>query len=265
MMSIRLHRLVFSGRPPQQSVARAGVEDRDLWQDRPGRQEGVVSERDDEAGRGEDPAEAFRRLDAQDRPTLPEQPDDEEVPSPWRRLGRQLVWLLVAMVGVGIFAFGAGWLYATIWGPGVARAVLSERVESEPETDGGLEPPIGADVAPTSGASTLEPHCGIESRPIDPEQQIATLRAGAVIVQYRLGEIDAGGRETIEEIAREHDSHVLVAPNPELQAAVEATAWQRRLRLDEVERATLRAFTEGYRRPRPEEGPCPVNGANTGE
>lgn len=202
----------------------------------------------------EDPAEALRRLDARDqRDAEPA----EATPGRWGRLGRQLRWLLVAAVGLGVFGFGAGWLFSQTTSPTASRFVLGDQVVTEADVTDGGEPAAGADVAPTSGESDVTPRCGVAEGRVDPEGQLAVLAAGGVVIQYHPGDVTTAQRGELESLVDGSPSHVLVAPNPDLTSSLVATAWQHRLELDEVNVAALRAFVDGYRRPEPDGPSCP--------
>lgn len=211
---------------------------------------------DEETGRRGtgDPAEAFRRLDAQDDG---ESGGELEERTPvWPRLKRQLAWLIVAMLALAAVGFGAGWIFAQTSGSTASRLLLTERVVTEPDATevGGADVP-GAGVAPSSGESELRPRCGAHSEPVAPDTQIAALRTGAVVIQYRSDDLDPDDVAALEGLVDRGDSHLLVAPNPDLASAVVATAWRHRLEMDEVERAALEAFIDGYRDPQED---CPL-------
>jgi hypothetical protein len=205
--------------------------------------------------RDEDPSEALRRLDARDGHTGGRSGPSE--PGRWQRLRRQLRWLLLAALALGVVGFGAGWLFGLTSPPTASRLVLGDQVETEPDVTAGGEPAPGAEVAPTSGETDAEPRCGVVDGPVAPEQQLATLAAGGVALQYRPGDVTASERAEIEALVAETDSHVLIAPNPDLPSPVVATAWQHRLELDEANAVALRAFVDGYRRPDPDAPDCP--------
>lgn len=210
-----------------------------------------------------DPAEAFRRLDARDGHVEDEgtsDEPDEDRRGNWTRLRRQLMWLVIAAAAMLLVGFGAGWLFGQTASPSAARLVLGERVETEPDVTAGGEPQPGADTAPTSGETDAEPLCGARRRPVAPARQVATLEAGGVVIQYRPAGLSTEEIIELEGLTDEEDSHILVAPNPSLEAPVEATAWRNRLRLERVEDATLRAFIDGYRLPDPAGGACPNHG-----
>jgi hypothetical protein len=211
-----------------------------------------MADRGADRRRNDDAAERFRRMDARDQPLDGEH---EERPTSWQRLRRQAGWLMVAMAGLGLFGFGAGWVFAQLSSPTASRLVLTDRVVTEPDATEVEAPVPGEGVAPSSGESDAEPRCGVSREPVAADVQIATLNAGGVIVQYRPEDVLSEEVAELESIVAEVDSHVLVAPNEDLRSRVVATAWQHRFELDDVERAPLLAFVEGYRRP--EAGACP--------
>lgn len=214
---------------------------------------------DEETGRRgtDDPAEAFRRLDAADGGGATA--DVGGSPAVWPRLRRQIVWLLVAMVALATVGFGAGWIFAQTSGSTASRLVITERVVTEPDaTEVGDADVPGAGVAPSSGESDQQPYCGVVVEPVDPVTQIAVLRTGAIILQYRSDDLRPGEIAILEEVTDRYDSHLLVAPNPDLASPIVATAWRHRLEMDEVERAAIQAFVDGYRDPQPDTEDCPV-------
>lgn len=118
--------------------------------------------------------------------------------------------------------------------------------------------PVTSDPAPTSGTHTAGAECGIRSAPVDPSVQIHTLEHGGVIFQYREDDVEVAGIEAMEALAHEFGSHVLVAPNPRIDAPIVATAWVRRMRLDEFDVELLRDFAIAFREQGPESVRCPV-------
>ena len=80
------------------------------------------------------------------------------------------------------------------------------------------------------------------TEPVGTQEQVDALAAGIVVVQYRSPE-DASA---VTEAVAERATDVLVAPNPDLDAPVVATAWGRRLRLDQVDAQVLRAFVTAH-------------------
>src|SRR5690606_39095264 len=86
------------------------------------------------------------------------------------------------------------------------------------------------------------PQCGVLDRPVLPAIQIATLGVGGVVVQYR----DEAAAETLGQWAAEHVARVLLAPNPDLEQPVVATAWGRRMPLANANLELLSAFVTAY-------------------
>lgn len=173
-----------------------------------------------------------------------------------QRLRRQLLWVIVAALGLSLVGFGGGWVFARFSGPNASRLVLGDRVEVEERS--GDEPPA-ADTAPTWGESDEEARCGVATQPVPPDVQVAVLDAGGAVIQYRPEAVGGQQRAELEELPEAFGSHVLVAPNPDLEEVVVATAWEHRLTMDAVQEAALRAFIEGYAAPpdAPEAG-CPL-------
>jgi hypothetical protein len=218
--------------------------DRERLRDREPRQHGI------DAG---SPAEALRRLDEQGGAA--ESGEVQQERTKLQRLRRQLLWVVVAMFALGLVGFGGGWLFAQFSGPTAARMMLGDRVEVERETPG--DPPA-AQTAPTWGDSDEDPLCGVAAEPVDPAEQIAVLDAGGVVMQYRPDDVTGDDRRLLRTIPEDFGSHVLVAPNPELDHPVVATAWEHRLAMDHAEEATAHAFVEGYGSPDAPPDGCPL-------
>lgn len=95
---------------------------------------------------------------------------------------------------------------------------------------------------PTSG-----PHIGglvlvgVRSTPLSGIEQVSTLEAGGVIVQYDPDEIDDAGRRSIEHLA---GRRLTVAPAPDLPGAVVATGWLRKMTCTSVDVVALRGFAD---------------------
>ncbi|MGH9155582.1 MAG: DUF3105 domain-containing protein [Acidimicrobiales bacterium] len=117
--------------------------------------------------------------------------------------------------------------------PGSVRHVLP----GAPEPDYASDPP-------TSGAHLAGAPAGDVLRtPLPRPEQVGVLEEGGVLLQHRdLGDAD---QRRLEALAGDG---VVVAPNPDLDAAVVATAWRQRLRCQQVEVATLRTFIALHRR-----------------
>ena len=148
--------------------------------------------------------------------------------------------LIAAVVGVTVLALVAGWLFGRTSPERAASTLLTDLVISEPVDSEPLDP-----AAPTSGEADGTALCGVREHTVDREDQVATLAAGAVIVQYRPSQVGSRGLGDVRGLT-EGRAPVLVAPNPDLGAPVVATAWTRRLGLDDVNRQLLSAFVTAY-------------------
>ena len=128
-----------------------------------------------------------------------------------------------------------------------------------PRDDGGGHVPDGERVsydgpAPTSGRhSASAPGCRVYGEPLEPELAVHALEHGAVVLYHQPA--DEQTALALEETASEFDSHVIVAPNPGIDAPVVATAWNRRKAYDMVD-VEVRDFVDTYRNRGPEKQPC---------
>ena len=113
------------------------------------------------------------------------------------------------------------------------------------------------DAAPTSGRHrSSAPACGVYPTPLDLDLAVHALEHGSVVFWY-----DRDSPELVEgltEVLAQFDSHVIVSPNEGLTAPIVATAWNRRLELDDVNEDAF-AFASTYRRRGPERVPCDIN------
>lgn len=132
-------------------------------------------------------------------------------------------------------------------------AVVSERSQGRAHT-----PSTTADAAPTSGAHSGPPVCGVLSRPLGPDSQIHSLEHGSVLFQYRPTEVTDDDIEALDRLAHEFPSHVTVAPNPRLSQPFVATAWTKRMELPGVDVDRARDFARAFRERGPERVPCDV-------
>lgn len=172
------------------------------------------------------------------------------------RLLRQLAWVAIAFLAIIAVSFLGGLWFGSSDEPRAARTLLGDRVEPQPEvTDGIAEGP-----APTSGVTDLDPLCGIVSEPVPPERQVATIMEGGVIVQYQPSAIDDAAIEELEDWATNYVSHLLVAPNPAIDAPIVATAFRNRMPLEEVDTDVLSSFATGYGDAQGPMGRCPITG-----
>lgn len=165
--------------------------------------------------------------------------DDDDRPSVRSQLREQLRWLAIAAVVFVVLAFGAGWLYSTVSGPRAARSALAEMVQ-----------PVE-----TVSAASAQPRCGVADEPVTERVVAATRAVGGVVVRYRP---DAATAAEVEELASSYRSHLLVAPEPDLDTAVVATSTEHQLRLDEFDAGLIRTFAAGYGDPQGDPAVCPV-------
>ncbi len=149
------------------------------------------------------------------------------------RSARPLLWGLLAVVVVGLVA---GVVFSRTDPRRAARVMLGDQVLTEPEGEATSGP------APSSGERAGGPTCGVAGAPVPAQAQIDALAAGLVVVQYR----DEGHAEAVSKALADRSTIVLVAPSPDLDAPVVATAWGRRLRLEEPNGQLLRAFVTAH-------------------
>lgn len=153
-----------------------------------------------------------------------------------RRLWHSWRPFLLTMAGVAVVALVAGLVFSRTDPRRAASLLLEGRVVTEP--DGQTTGPP----APTSGDATADPVCGVSDDPVTVDTQVGALAAGIVVVQYR----DPDDAEPVVGAVAERPTRVLVAPNQDLGVPVVATAWGRRLELDEVDDEALRAFVTAH-------------------
>jgi hypothetical protein len=176
----------------------------------------------------------------------------EEPPSRRARLRRSLLQLGGATLIVAALALGAGWMFGRVDEPRAARLLLSEEVEAQDEAGDrpGPDPAI-----PTSGPHRADPECGVRDTPLSPEEQVASLASGVVVLQHDPG-LPASDLQALRDLADGHD-RVLLAPAPEADAAVVATAWRHRYDQEELTIDRLETFVVGHRDRSPDPRPCP--------
>ncbi|MFN0092452.1 MAG: DUF3105 domain-containing protein [Acidimicrobiales bacterium] len=145
---------------------------------------------------------------------------------------------LAAVVGlVGLAACGGG------DGGGACRPAEQTPLQA----DSGHVLPGGAAPSyltepPTSGPHQPVPSAGrAYEEPLSRPVQVGLLEAGGVLLQHRGLAPDAAA-----ELAELAGGLVTVAPNPDLDSAVVATAWRRIQRCERVERAELERFVARY-------------------
>lgn len=104
----------------------------------------------------------------------------------------------------------------------------------------GADTPSYLSDPPTSGPHVASrPTTGVQDEPIDDVQQVSTLEVGIVIVQHR--DLDADELAAVEVLA---DRTTAVAPDPDLDARVVATAWGLSMRCDGVDPDALEQFAD---------------------
>lgn len=114
---------------------------------------------------------------------------------------------------------------------------------------GSPEPSYATD-PPTSGAhASGDVPGGVQEGPLARPVQVAILEEGGVVVQHR--GVAPGERRRLEVLAGDQ---VVVAPNPDLPAAVVATAWRHRLVCRRVDEQALRSFIAEHRGKGPADG-----------
>lgn len=146
---------------------------------------------------------------------------------------RPVLWGTLAVV---VVALVAGFLFSRTDPQRAAAILLGDQVLTEPEGE------VTSGPAPTSGQFDGGPTCGVVTDPVAPEQQVDALAAGIVVVQYR----SADDAEAVTGALASRPTEVLVAPNADIDAPVVATAWGRRLRLDQVDAPVLQAFVTAH-------------------
>ena len=163
----------------------------------------------------------------------PRRSADEPAARRMLRRARPVLWGLLAVVVVGLVA---GVVFSRADPRRAARVLLGDQVRTEPEGEATTAP------APSSGVRVGAPTCGVTASPVPVQTQIDALAAGIVVVQYRAAE-DA---DELTRALADRSTRALVAPNPDLDAPVVATAWGRRLRLDRPDGQILRAFVTAH-------------------
>lgn len=155
---------------------------------------------------------------------------------PGRRLLAGVRPVLWAGLVVVVMALVAGVVFSRADPRRAATLLLGDRVLTEPEGE------VTAGPAPSSGQREDGPACGVLPEPVDTRVQVDALAGGVAVVQYR----DPADAVAVSEALADRPTHVLVAPNDDLDARIVATAWGRRLRLDAVDAAMLRAFVTAH-------------------
>lgn len=101
---------------------------------------------------------------------------------------------------------------------------------------------------PTSG-----PHYGnlaqwgVHTEPIPDELQVHNLEDGGVMVQYNCPDGCEELVQQLEEIVRQYDRFVILAPYPDMDTRIALTAWTRIAKLDEYDESRIVNFINAYR------------------
>ena len=154
-----------------------------------------------------------------------------------------MLWGALGVIVVGLLA---GVLFSRTDPQRAAALLLGDQVLTEPEGE------VTTGPAPSSGQPSSGPTCGVVTDPVSTERQVDSLAAGIVVVQYR----DPDDAAALTEALAERPTEVLVAPNADLDARLVATAWGRRLRLEELDPPVLRAFVTAHAGIGPQVTPC---------
>jgi hypothetical protein len=116
---------------------------------------------------------------------------------------------------------------------------------------------------PAGGAHNPEwLNCGIFEEPVRPENVIHSMEHGAVWIAYQ-PELPQGQVDVLRQLVRQEQSRrgeplIVLAPLPELETPIVATAWRAQLKLENAADERLQAFVDRFQR-----GPfTPEPGAN---
>jgi hypothetical protein len=108
---------------------------------------------------------------------------------------------------------------------------------------------------PTSGPYVGgEPVCGVFDEQLPLPEAVAALRVGAVVLWHR-PDVDPA---PLRAIAEEEGELIVVSPNPDIEDAVVATAWNRRKDYDEASDDEIAKFVSTYQGRGEESGECAV-------
>lgn len=111
-------------------------------------------------------------------------------------------------------------------------------------------PPVSGEHAPGAAA------CGVYGAPVPEENQVHNLEHGAVTIQYQ-PDLGIDKIRQLEAFAEEFESHILVAPFPNMETPIALTSWSRMMRLDDVDAEAIRQYIEEFRQKGPEPNqPC---------
>lgn len=156
--------------------------------------------------------------------------------------------LLVFGLVVAVLAGVGGILFGRYLPQFAARVLVRDAVAVEPfgtSTDG---------PAPTSGTDEfgITDMCGPSDDVLSVDDQRRAIYSGVVVVQVR----DRDLLDDVEDWAATEEGAIITAPNPELEDAVVATAWTRRMTLNGVNRELLTGFLIAHGRMGPASATC---------
>lgn len=109
------------------------------------------------------------------------------------------------------------------------------------------------DEVPAGGAhNSAWQNCGIYAEPVREENVVHSLEHGAVWLAYRPdlpeAEIESLRQLVRSERSRQREPLIVLAPKPELESPIVATAWRVQLELDSANDDRLAAFVDEYQR-----------------
>ncbi|MGI8773438.1 MAG: DUF3105 domain-containing protein [Actinomycetota bacterium] len=170
------------------------------------------------------------------------------------RRERLVRYLMMGLIGAGAFWF----VFIRTGAPseinGHAIETLSSRGSGQHvTTDISYEssPPVSGQHAPRPTS------CGVFNSQVPDETQVHNLEHGTVAIQYQ-PTLPIEQIRRFEEFAEEYDTHILVAPYPDLETPIAVSSWSRLMRLDEVDEDAIRQYIEEFRGKGPEpDQPCP--------
>jgi hypothetical protein len=176
------------------------------------------------------------------------------------------IW--VAGGGMVLLLFVVGLFYLGKQGPAIANSGIEGLILFP---DPGREHHEGEidyhDDVPAGGAhSATWLNCGIYDEPVEEEPAVHSLEHGAVWLAYD-PDLPTDQVEILRDLVRQERSRrgeplVILAPKPDLDAPIVATAWQVQLNLDDASDERLVKFVQRYQRGpfTPEPGASCVDG-----
>jgi hypothetical protein len=171
-----------------------------------------------------------------------------------RRRGQWRQRVIILVVAGVIGSTGALLIYR-----GIQRASIGEGIPVLPSPHVSAETPANYNSnPPTSGAHTLdEAPWGISQTQLPDIKLIHNLEHGGIVLHYR-PDLDAAQQTQLTELARElqrRDRKVVLAPRPENDAPITATAWGRMVRQETLDADAIRAFFSAFINQGPERMP----------